>query len=403
MSLSAFNSGPGYHEKWYPFEVKCVNPDGSTWQTVEWVRTDQCYKPEWPNRPEWVRVNGAVAFKKPSQWRREVFKRTNPYFTNSQVKSDGTYYCTLPASWRTGNHPDLLNMPGVMQNSSMSPEWDSNAENRAVVECYLKIKDQKASIGAALAEATQTADMLADTAKQLAKLLINARRGNWKGVADAIGLRGREALRLPSNYYLQWQYGWSPLMHDIRDAHDLLKEKLKPLLPLIHAKRTIESKQKWDHKVPGNENEYNTVRGEGTHTTKVELWVTCNADPWRQAALQMGLDDPLGILWELTPYSFVVDWIAPVGDLLSALSVRGDLSLIAGYVSMKGQGSITISHPGTPDPSITESVPDSKCERFGFVRAPYYSLPMPLPYVKSPFSTSHTKSALALLGQLIGR
>jgi hypothetical protein len=39
----------------------------------------------------------------------------------------------------------------------------------------------------------------------------------------------------------------------------------------------------------------------------------------------LGLADPLSVAWELTPWSFVVDWFLPVGDYLNA---RGALRTI---------------------------------------------------------------------------
>lgn len=53
---------------------------------------------------------------------------------------------------------------------------------------------------------------------------------------------------------------------------------------------------------------------------------------------QLGLDDPLGLIWELTPYSFVVDWFLPVGQWLSSFrSIKG-LTFQGGYTYVKSQG-----------------------------------------------------------------
>jgi len=45
------------------------------------------------------------------------------------------------------------------------------------------------------------------------------------------------------------------------------------------------------------------------------------------APRSLGLTDPLSVLWEITPYSFVVDWFIPIGTYLENLntipSLRG--------------------------------------------------------------------------------
>jgi hypothetical protein len=54
-------------------------------------------------------------------------------------------------------------------------------------------------------------------------------------------------------------------------------------------------------------------------------------------ARNMGLADPRNVLWELTPWSFVVDWFIPIGTYLNQLSViphlKGRAFYTAGYSS----------------------------------------------------------------------
>lgn len=52
---------------------------------------------------------------------------------------------------------------------------------------------------------------------------------------------------------------------------------------------------------------------------------------------QTGLDDPLGTLWELTPFSFVVDWFVNVGDHVAALSDWNGLSFKDTYTVVFGR------------------------------------------------------------------
>lgn len=400
MTLSAHTNAVGTHTQWGPNKCRCVNPNGSIWNGDAGDIALAVSKKSSPSYPTWIKRNGIVQFKTPSNYERYVFRRNNPSFTSVDTKQGGLITtCDMTSAWRLGTYPNQSIMPGLFNNNFPEVAVDENALNRCVIDCYLKIKDQKAQIGNALAEAKQTVDMVAKATSTLVKLLLHAKRGNFKGMANDLGLTGRDALRLPANTYLQWKYGWAPLMSDIHDGVELLKNQFPPMLPLLHAKRTIKQDKTWTDRWWVSSN-YATITGKGTNLSKVELWVTCDVDPWRQAALRMGLDDPLGILWEVTPWSFVVDWVSPVGDFLSALSVMKDLTFVAGYWLTVNQGSSRITHPGDGDPRVTESVPPVTIDRFGMRRNAMSGLPMPLPYIKSPFSTSHTASALALLVQL---
>jgi len=41
----------------------------------------------------------------------------------------------------------------------------------------------------------------------------------------------------------------------------------------------------------------------------------------------IGLTDPLTAIWELTPYSFVVDWFIPIGDYLQNVAFAANIKI----------------------------------------------------------------------------
>jgi hypothetical protein len=43
---------------------------------------------------------------------------------------------------------------------------------------------------------------------------------------------------------------------------------------------------------------------------------------WQAAAAQFGFNDPLKVVWEAIPYSFVVDWFANVQGMLDRFTVQ---------------------------------------------------------------------------------
>jgi len=50
------------------------------------------------------------------------------------------------------------------------------------------------------------------------------------------------------------------------------------------------------------------------------------SDPALKALAQMGITNPHLLVWELIPYSFVFDWIFPVGDFLSSIDAMNGTS-----------------------------------------------------------------------------
>lgn len=404
MALKAHTNAVGSYDKWEAFKQEWRGADGSYFSNTETVNMSWSRKPG-PLAPAWIKgADGTALFKKPTSYYRHVGKRTNPQFTEQVYWDPGktSFRATVTGYMqnRLSNTPVLLYMPGAMENpASDDPVMDSNVYNRLLIEAYNELREVKLALGNAMAEAVTTVDMIADTAKTLAELLYAAKHGRWKYFARVAGIRDpKTALKLPSNLFLQWKYGWKPLMSDIRDGVELLKEN--PItLPLYHVKKYSGTRPEWEFRT-GAVNGYNTVKGKGRNATTLELWVTMDPTSWNSTFHSLGLDNPLGILWEVTPYSFVVDWLVPVGDYLSALAAMPGLNLVGGYVSYRGQGSSTVTYTST-DPVTIGSYPTVQVDRFGFRRIALTSLPVPLPYVKSPFSNSHTQSALALLAQLI--
>jgi hypothetical protein len=50
------------------------------------------------------------------------------------------------------------------------------------------------------------------------------------------------------------------------------------------------------------------------------------SDPTMKTVTQFGISNPLLLAWELIPYSFVIDWMFPVGNFLSSLDALNGTS-----------------------------------------------------------------------------
>lgn len=282
---------------------------------------------------------------------------------------------------------------GVFIDGNGECDIDSNVQNRANIECLLKLKDEKVNVGTALAEARATVDMLASAATDLMLLLKAAKSGRWGYLKKKLG--SKSVTRDAANGYLQWKYGWKPLASDI---YGLFKEAQTSLLPplVMDAKKTVRSASSF--RTPRN-----GIQGWAEGNGDVQFRNTCHvhaklSSTFLATAQSHGLLNPLSVAWEVIPYSFVIDWICPVGNFLEALTARAGLDFVGGYTHQVGEAELRVSKEL---PSGWVGIPQSLTRRsFDFARFKLGGFPQPIPYVKSPFSTGNVLSALALFRQL---
>jgi len=111
---------------------------------------------------------------------------------------------------------------------------------------------------------------------------------------------------------------------------------------------------------------------------------------------------PLTVIWELLPYSFIVDWFFPIGSFLQATNATVGLTFSDGYIGRNSTFDYRLSYWPIFNPanSITGRLPESHIRNVCMARTRISSFPSAKLYVKSPFSGSHVTSALALLTNL---
>lgn len=291
---------------------------------------------------------------------------------------------------------------GRITTTGLVAAMPTNIRNRIGTELMVKVADRKVDYGEALAEAKTTANHLARSASDLARVLLAARKGNWKKVSNILGLNPkRKALdKSAGNRWLEYQYGWLPLIGDIYDTYGLLTDGFRRNRMVASSVRRLETTYTDD---TGDRSD--PTKTALSHTTRVvdTAKVYYSIKESRLAYLsQLGLINPAEVAWAVVPYSFVVDWVLPVGDFLEALTARLGIDFIDGYYSSTVT-SKTWYRPAPP------SVYQGKCvvndmtavTMFsGYRRTRMSNFPTPALYVKSPFSTTHVVSAAALIRQL---
>lgn len=146
------------------------------------------------------------------------------------------------------------------------------------------------------------------------------RKLDFVGAAKELGLspsqvpKGlRRKAKAFSNNYLEFHFGWSPLVNDIGSAVNVLQGGVPPSRVSGRGKATaryrtsqdIPPKKGWDW----TDSDYKTE-------CKIVADIAVD-DPNLWLANQLGYVNPATVAWELVPFSFVVDWFVNVSDFLS--------------------------------------------------------------------------------------
>jgi len=259
------------------------------------------------------------------------------------------------------------------------------------------LAENQISLGASIAEGRQTIDMFAGLVSQFARAAYQAKRGNFSAIPNILGMSSRDILtgKFAANKWLEYQYGWKPLMSDIADSQQKVHEVLLKDYILIGSKST------------SAENVDSSDGSTGRRVLKSKISVKTQikakiSNPALHSISSWGLINPVSIAWELVPFSFVVDWFMPVGNTLNAASAGVGLTFLGGsrmtkYLaeyawtgsSLSGAGATVIS-PGLVVGKTYDVQRDIYHE---FPRAKFYA-------DTTPFSTPRVGNAAALLRQL---
>lgn len=232
--------------------------------------------------------------------------------------------------------------------------------------------------------------------------LVNKLAGIKKGLIKK-GLKNpKKAIYALEETYLELRYGWRPLMYDIVEFDETLRN--------FEERRT-----RWSERVGITEtwssNSEETidlgVYGGNQHAAIADVWtlskrgsVTADVmlDKWKTNAALTG--------WEIIPFSFVVDWFLSVGQAISASSLLLSADAVASSAGYKITRERTIQSSVSDNPQTnityvhdTTWTPESSSKIVYSERIPT-SVPIS-PQVAVNLDAYKVADAVALLHQLL--
>jgi hypothetical protein len=196
-----------------------------------------------------------------------------------------------------------------------------------------------------------------------------------------------------ANRWLELQYGWKPLMNDVYFAYKKLKtDAVKP--QWITAKRNITLGEPLPSIPPINGGlMYVAGTVKSGARARIDVEVT---NPGLFELDQVGLLNPALLAWELIPFSFVVDWMFPIGNVIQALTAGVGVSFKAGSLTKWSTAKLVVNW--TQHPFEKGAMISCKMESLSTQRTIFNSLPLPRFYMKNPLSSvTRMATALALL------
>lgn len=204
-----------------------------------------------------------------------------------------------------------------------SPTWTANDDIKLINRLKEEMYGSEFNAAVFLGEANQTLNLIGDSAIKIAKAFMAFKHGR-PGDAASI-LVGTRNLKRPRTHkakagsnWLELQYGWLPLLSDIREGAQQVAYHLSS--PMRRRYRATASQKIVGPRGPGTYWEY----AECSSVYRKQIIAYASEPP--TVAQYSGILDPELVLWELTPFSFVADWVAPFGDYLSARAFAGRLT-----------------------------------------------------------------------------
>lgn len=211
--------------------------------------------------------------------------------------------------------------------------------NELVTKALNKIADQKANLGENLATLHQTIGLM----KSPLSSLVEGVRSVYANKAlrpflykSARDIRRAGPVNVAAAEYLKYVYGWKPLMQDVYGLIEMAKGSAKNplLLNATVSKKSQEQSALKTYFDPSNITSNELGPCDVRSRASCSLWAEVNPNAANIRSLnQLGLLNPASLAWELVPWSFVVDWLVPIGPVLSAFTAPVGLNFVNGSIS----------------------------------------------------------------------
>jgi hypothetical protein len=320
----------------------------------------------------------------------------------------------VKGGWRAQAHGTHTRGPCGVTMALPKAQPSTNTENSLLASALSQVKDSSFDVVVALLEARESFSSLLGLIQKLKSIVEAIIARDIRPLQRAFGFKTKNVDPNTGRYtktvgalWLEAMYGVRPLIQDIWGLCDAIQKGIKDQDFLIVAR----SKRETQGNSVAQPLLVNARIFEQTasYTTsqKVSLWYKLKGSELNLAA-SLGLTNPAVWIWEKTTLSFVVDWLIPIGDVLSAMDSDLGFDFLGGshtfYAQEVGIYSVKpfqfSTGMVTPPSSIlheVQAVATPTLKSFVMYRKVYTSSPKPSLFIKDPFSVSHIVTTVALI------
>jgi hypothetical protein len=250
-----------------------------------------------------------------------------------------------------------------------------------------KILDAYVNVGVDVAEYKQTLDLVRESADLL--------KSGWVRYVAKKSKKARRRLNIDdvAAVELVSAYGIAPILGTTHEVLNKLQAEVKvPRIRRIVVTDTSEAEFSETIETVDPPGAY-TFTGNIKRSKRAILYVQYR---WSETSSGLTLGNPLSALWELTPFSFVVDWVLEIGPWLAGLSAMTGVDILAGTLGSKTYFTAEANWSG----SDWEQYRPGKVEQSTAERSLIYNETMPYGYppLGSGLSLKRTLNAISLLG-----
>lgn len=272
--------------------------------------------------------------------------------------------------------------------------------------------DSKFNLLTSIAEFRKTAEHLASTAERLTRAVVDVKRGRFSRAASHLGIgkpKGASRSKTWANNWLEYKYGWMPLVMDAYGIAQHLATLMRDEAPIFMSRKRRSARvqlpdqtgydRSGNFRVDYRRRDNQEVRQQVCIYYQVDFAALDNLN-------RLGLLDPGATMWETVPFSFVADWFIPIGDWLSQANAWRGLTYMGGCYTVTKRSQMRIDMTASRCTSQTEAMISDFGEQVRACRGEYFTMHRSVitdPYyrmqLKSPVSFDHAITAIALLRQ----
>lgn len=250
----------------------------------------------------------------------------------------------------------------------------SQVSYKALLRMYDEIPSATSNLALLYAERKSTMEGLTQALSGIVKCMREVRKGKVPEMfMNSSELKNRKKF---TGAWLNYTYGIAPFAADIYGIANT-----DPIAQIVYCKgkATVPREFSSDKYMAG---------GWYSRTYKFGLSLK---EPLTASLAQTGMLNPALIAWELTPFSFMADWLLPVGPYLEMLTAT------SGYNKHPGSITSVWKYEGSAWSNASSATHDVYMREITRILTEFPS--PPLPRFKNPVSPVHALNALSIIHQ----